>query len=187
MHIFYSIFKNVLIVLITIFIFGCSFLGTKTIYKTNNTFNINKIGYCNPVNINIIEDVCPTGLSIFNSSFKNEFSKYNIESTYINIDLSIENIDTNKIRGLCEFYNFDGFIIPIVGIIRARYSYYGIPVAQNIDTKVELYLFDNKGNLLLIVYHDTYKGNSYFFIPNTFQTIKDGVIGAIKRIVKEIN
>jgi hypothetical protein len=61
-----------------------------------------------------------------------------------------------------------------------------IPIAKNWDTEVEMKLFDNTGNLMLTVLHNTTKGNSYFTPSTADRTIHDGTEGAIKRLAKEL-
>ena len=94
--------------------------------------------------------------------------------------------DTNLIKSTCVLYGVDGIIIANLKFIHVTYSVYFVPIAQNFDTEVELKLFDKYGNLVIQTLHNTYKGNSYMMPPEAETTVRDGVRGALRRLVKEL-
>lgn len=96
--------------------------------------------------------------------------------------LSIE-----QIIEICKVFDLDGIIVTKLKFINVTYSVYFIPIAQNYDTEVEMKLYNNKGELQIATLHNTYKGNSYMFVPSVEKTIHDGTMGAFKRIIKEMN
>lgn len=59
-------------------------------------------------------------------------------------------------------------------------------MAENYDTEAELKLFSKNGDLLSHTLHNTYKGNSYMMSPSADITVRDGTIGAINRMAKDM-
>lgn len=64
-------------------------------------------------------------------------------------------------------------------------STFFIPVVSNIDTEVEMRLYDKNGNISYATKHNTLSGNSYMFNPKTKVTVHDGVAGAFRKMAKE--
>ena len=174
--------------LVSILLSSCATFGTKTLYKTTDSFSLQKIGFCNLDNDSIVNKIYPNTSKIFAKTVINSFNEYGFDNLIqLQSKISYENPDLSKISELCKENNLDGFLISRLRFIHVTYSVYFIPVGQNYDTEVEMKLFDNNGKLLLTTKHNTYKGNSYMMPPSPDRTITDGTNGTIKRIVKEMN
>ena len=61
-----------------------------------------------------------------------------------------------------------------------------IPLGKSEDAYVEMKLFDKNGVLIVHTKHNTSAGNSYMMPPKAERTIKDGTVGALRQIIKEI-
>jgi hypothetical protein len=170
-----------------IFLEGCATLGTKTLYKSEARSEIKNIGFSNLDGNAIVSKIFPQTDSIFKKTFIETFKTYNLTDIIpLNIEFPIAKPNTSEIAQICKENNFDGFVISHLKFIHITYSAYFIPIAKTWDTEVEMKLFDNTGNLMLTVLHNTTKGNSYFMPPTADKTIRDGTQGAIRRIAKEL-
>lgn len=171
----------------TILFSSCAAIGTKTLYRTNETFNIEKIGFNNLYGDNLVNEIFPQTEDIFASSVLLTLREYGfIDPQKTEIDISFDHPDQDQIEELCNKHNLDGLLISKLEFIHVTYSFYSAPVAQNYDTEVQMKLFDKNGKLLITTRHNTLKGNSYMMPPSADRTIRDGAKGALKRITKEM-
>jgi hypothetical protein len=172
---------------IVILLGSCATLGTKTLYKSDTKSVIKKIGFSKLDGNAIVSKIFPQTDSIFKKTFIETFRSYNLTGVIpLNNEFSIVKPDTSAIAQICKENNFDGVVVSHLKFIHVTYSTYFIPIAKNWDTEVEMKVFDNTGNLMLTVLHNTTKGNSYFMPPTADRTIHDGTQGAIKRLAKEL-
>lgn len=87
---------------------------------------------------------------------------------------------------LCQEYGLDGYLCTQIKYKFADNYYMYIPLGSSEDAYVEIKLFDKNGLLLLHTKHNTSAGNSYMMPPKAEQTVRDGTVGALKQISKEI-
>ncbi len=188
-------FLKLIIVIVGLLIFitilsGCSALGTKTIYKTNNlnSYNLQKIGYSQLASEERLNKIRPFTSKIYQVAFENYFSNktLKIEKHDLSKFELIENIDTTEIIKICSDYDLDGYICTQIKYKFVDNYYNYIPIGKSEDAYVEMKLFDNHGKLILYTKHNTSAGNSYLMPPKAEQTIRDGTVGALKQIIKEI-
>ena len=181
--------KQILAITIAVFLLeSCATLGTKTLYKSGTKTEFRKIGFSNLDGNAIVSKIFPQTDSIFKRTFIETFNGYNLTNIIaLNNEFSISKPDISEISQICKENDLDGFIVSHLKFIHITYSAYFIPYAKTWDTEVEMKLFDNTGNLVLTVLHNTTKGNSYFMPPTADKTIRDGTQGAIKRIAKELH
>lgn len=178
---------KILFILILALLASCS-LGTKTIYKREGTFSIQKIGFSNPEKDTAVAQLFPQTDSVFQISFTETFSKKtNAKAFFITNVYNYEKPDYKSIKELCILNEWDAFVVSRIKFIHVTYTFSLIPVAKSWDTEVEMKVIDKDGKVILIVSHNTLKGNSYAFPPKADKTIFDGTEGALKRILKEIN
>lgn len=162
---------------------GCAATGTKTLFKTDNKPYIRNIGYCDLYDKVMLSSIFPRTNDVFNIAINECILNHGFSSP-----LRIESVipeDKNSISGLCENNSIDALLFTNLKFISATYSMYFIPVAKNLDTEVEMRLYDRQGNLLYSTKHNTFKGNSYMSSPSAERTVYDGVKGAWKRIARE--
>jgi hypothetical protein len=166
---------------------GCVAVGTKTLYKVSEPQAIRSLGFSKLQEGEIIKQVCSEAEEIFQQTVPRSFNDYGISNvTYINEEINYESPDTERIKEICSQRELEAILITKLKFIHVTYSFYMIPIAQNYDTEVETKLIDKHGNLIYNIRHNTYKGNSYMMPPSAERTVKDGVIGTINRIVKEM-
>ena len=189
------LFKNrklspFLIVVATLFLSGCAALGTKTIYKENklNVYNFNNLGYSQVANEDIINKIRPNTSKIYESAIKEYFLNKPIKIKKCDLEKfnSIDDIDTTEIIKLCTENNLDGYICTQIKYKFSNNYYMYIPLGKSEDAYVSMKLFNKNGHLVLYTIHNTSTGNSYMMPPKAEKTIRDGTIGALKQIFKEI-
>ena len=175
-----------LILFAIVFVFyGCAVLGTKTIYRTDNVQNINKIGYCELYDNEILTSIFSQTNNVFHSAITEIITKYGLPAP-TKIGFIIRE-DKKSISDFCEQNNIDALLYTNLRFIRSSYSVYFIPVTSNLDTEVKMRLYSRQGDLLFSTTHNTYAGNSYMMPPSPYTTVHDGVKGAFKRIAKEMH
>jgi hypothetical protein len=182
-----NIKKGIYFIVISLILSSCAAVGTRTLYKTNEGFQIEKIGFNKLDKDTILSKIFPQTDKIFTLTVFETFNEYGISSSKdFKTDLSFDNPDLTKISEICKEYDLDGLIITKLKFIHVTYTMYFVPIAQNYDTEVEMKLFDQNGKLLIGTKHNTLNGNSYMMPPTADKTIHDGTKGALKRIVKEM-
>jgi hypothetical protein len=178
------------ILIFALILTGCAAIGTKTIYKTTNlnNYDFNNIGYSQPASDNVLNKIRPNTSKIFYSAFIEFFTAktLKIEKYELTDFKTITEIDTSKIRKICTENDLDGYICTQIKYKFVNNYYMYIPIGKSEDAYVEMKLYDKKGILIIHTKHNTYAGNSYMMPPKAEQTIRDGTIGALKRILKEV-
>ena len=175
-----------LLIIIAISLHSCSiFVGTKTLYRANNSEKINLWGYTYLDNDSIISIIYPQADSVFTSTIVETFSKYSLEiPTKIYGNISFDQPDTVKIISICKENNLDGLLLSKLGFINTTYYVYFIPAMSNVDAEVEMKLFTKDGKVVAVTRHNTYKGSDYWVAPTTAKTIHDATQRALKKIIK---
>jgi hypothetical protein len=113
---------KILYILIMALLASCS-LGTKTIYKREGTFSIQKIGYANPEQDSVIAQLFPQIDSVFQKSFTETFSKKtNAKAFFITNDYNYENPDYKIIKELCFRNEWDAFVVSRIKFIHVTYT-----------------------------------------------------------------
>lgn len=163
---------------------SCAAIGTKTIYRTNAVPNINSIGYCELSDDEFLTSIYPQTNDVFNTAIEKIVENYGLP-TPKRIEFIDKNI-TTLISELCEANNIDALLITHLRFVNTTYTMSFVPVADNLDTEVQMMLYDKQGDLLFSTKHNTFSGNSYMKLPPTHRTITDGIKGAFKRIAKEM-
>jgi len=178
-----------LIILIYMFS-GCAAIGTKTIYKSNKLipYNLSNLGYSQLASEEILNRIRPGTSKIYQASFEGFFSdketkivKHNLTKFELN-----DEIETDEIRRICFDNNLDGYICTQIMYKFVDNYYMSISFGKSEDAYVEMKLYNSMGELVIHTKHNTLAGNSYMMPPKAEQTIKDGTVGALKQIRKEI-
>jgi len=183
--------KNMLkTTILMIVLSGCSALGTKTISKSENlkSFDLRRLGYSQVASEIILNKMRPKTSTIFESAMEDYFfdKAVNIQKYELMKFEYIEDIDSSEVIQICNINNLDGYLCTQV-VYKSIDNYDTIlPLATSEDAYVEIKLFDNQGKLLIHTKHNTFAGNSYLGIPRAEKTVRNGTIGALKRIMKEI-
>lgn len=179
---------SIKLTVLLIFLYSCSTLGTKTLYKTKDEFRISKIGFCRLDGENHAGRMFYKMDEIFDSTVIHTFIESGLEiPVQIQTDISYESPELPEIIELCYRNDLDGFLLARLLFTNRVYTVNMVPVGQNIDTEVELKLYDKNGKLLIVTSHNTFQGNSYMMPPPPSRTIHDGAKGAVKRLIKEMN
>lgn len=108
--------------------------------------------------------------------------KYNLSKFEL-----FDEIDTTEISKICKENSLDGYLCTQIKYKFGDYYYSFAFLGQSEDTYIEIKLYDSTGKLILHTKHNTAMGNSYMMPPKAEQTIKDGVFGNLKQILKELN
>ncbi len=170
-------------------LYSCASFGGKTIYRqTNYTNKIKSIGYTNLENDTLLTKIFENTNKIYKETVKTFLIPYQIKTVEFEKNaLNFSNPDTNTIIKICNNYDIDALILTKLSFINVTYSIYLIPYAKNLDTEVEMKIYDKSGKLISHTLHNTLHGNSYMFPPPTERTIKDGTEGNLKRIAKSLH
>jgi len=186
-------FSKSRIIGLTVFILilsGCAALGTKTVYKSNNlnSYSFNKIGYSQPASEEILNKIRPNTSKLYQVAFEDFFldKPIKIEKHDLNKLEAIDKADTTEIKKICYENDLDGYICTQIKYKFVNNSYMYIPLGKSEDTYVEMKLYDKNGVPIIHTMHNTSAGNSYMMPPKAEQTIKDGTVGALRQIIKEI-
>jgi len=183
--------KIVSLLLSSIIIVGCTAFGSKTIMKSANLNYqpINNLGISQIASEEILNQII-SNTSIHYKNSVDEFFYYrNIKISHCRLPdyYYFESIDPSEITKLCTELNLDGFICTTLKYKFTKHTINFIPYGKSEDVIVEMKLFSRNGVELLHVSHDSQKGNVYMLPPKASKTIRDGTMGALKRIMKEIN
>lgn len=165
---------------------GCAATGTKTLYRAAGFEPLRKLGFARLNPGEAVRTHFPQADSIFVAAMKATFGHYAADHVKP-IDFPVSpGADGLLLRDLCDRDSLDGVIVASMKFINVTYGVYGIPIAQNWDTEVDMGLYNRKGDLLLAVRHNTFRGNSYLMPPPANRTIYDGTAGAVRRIAREL-
>ncbi len=178
------------ILLFTLVLSGCSVVGTRTLYKTDNLnkYDFKKIGYSQPASDSLLNIIRPSTSKIFNLAFNDFFTNKALDIVKCRLkDFElIDKIDTAEIIRICSEKNLDAYICTQIKYKFVSNYYMYIPLGKSEDVYVEMKLYDKNGTLIIHTKHNTYMGNSYMMPPKAEKTIRDGTFGTLKRIFKEI-
>jgi len=186
---------NITKVIVGILIFstifsGCAAIGTTTIYKTNtlNSYNFKKLGYSQLAREERLNKIRPFTSRIYQVAIEDYCSNQalKIEKHDLPNFEKIENVDTTEIIKICIDNDLDGYICTQIKYKFVDNYYDFIPLGKSEDTFVEMKLYDNHGKLIIYTKHNTSAGNSYMMPPKAEKTVRDGTVGALKQIMKEI-
>jgi len=169
---------------------GCAGLGTRTVYKSPNlnSYSFKKIGYSQPAREDVLDKIRPNTSKLYEAAFEEFFTnkRIKIEKYSLTRFESISEPDTNEIKSICQEKDLEGYICTEINYKFVDNYYMFIPLGKSEDAFVEMKLFDKNGVLIINTMHNTSAGNSYMMPPKAEQTIEDGTVGALKRIIKEI-
>lgn len=183
-------FLLILEVCAIVFFPGCTSLqGAFTYYAVDNVPRLNKIGFCQPENIERLSELYKETSTHYTNGIKEAGSLYGFSDL---VDLGWQEIEFDKpdstaIYNLCHSKQLDGILIGKMRFIQVTETMMAIPVNQRTDTEVVLKLFDSEGQLLCFVSHNTYKSNSYHINPGADRTTYDGAWQALDRLFKALD
>jgi hypothetical protein len=186
------IFRKIFIFFLAGYILSaCAALGSKTLMKSGDLSHqsLNKIGISQIANEEYMDKIIPKTSLYYKNSVDEFFYYQNFKISHYRLTeyYSLEHIDSSEIIKLCKEFNLDGFICTKIKYkFTDNYINY-IPIGISEDVIVEMKVFSKNGNELLHVSHDSKKGNVYMMPPRATKTVRDGTIGALKRITKVIN
>lgn len=175
-----------LIVLLT----QCAAFGSKTLYKTDRpiTFEPSRIGVSQLLREDILNQLVGSTGTYYEwavGGFLKQKHIARIEVTIPQFNDFME-VDKDVIIELCERDSLDGILIGRLRYIFVDYYTLFIPMGQSQDTEVELQYYDSKGELVIHTRHNTQNGNTYGNMPSPDLTVRDGAIGALKKMFKEM-
>ena len=176
----------ILFVILAILLPSCSiFVGTQALYQTSNVEEISKWGYVNLENGNTLSEIYPRTQTVFTSTILETFAKHSLEAPReVFANLSFENPNLVQVISICKENNLDGLLLSKLKFLNVTYYIGFIPAMQNIDTEVEMKLFNKDGKIIAITRHNTLNGSDYMMPPTAERTIHDATERALKKIIK---
>lgn len=178
--------KNILKVAVVMLLISCAAFGSKILYKSGLSMNFENIGILELYYSEQLNSIYKNTDSLFYTAVNEEYiSNINSPLTVISERINSDSPKKDDIINICQKYQLNGILIPKLKFIGVTQTMYFIPIGKYKDTEVELKLFNNTGDLVIVSRHNTTKGNSYMSNPSTDKTIRDGAKGAIKKILKE--
>lgn len=190
---FYKIFesnkmKNYMIVIMLVFSFiGCSSIGTKTLYRASkNNIVIKNVGVINIVADSINIKICPTIKSVSELAIKESFLERK-EFEFILLEESKDfqrlKLDKNNLSDISNLKNLDAILIVDSRFIDVDYTVYFIPVASEYHSESLVTLFNNEGDKLISISHNTMRGDNYIERPSAEVTVKDAIQIALNKLL----
>jgi hypothetical protein len=187
--------KNLITLIILALIFvGCSSIGTKTLFRAQkNNILIKKIGVINLVPDSINTKICPTINAMSESAIKESFlySK-EFEFSFLDSSKGFYNISLNKnsLTELSNKNNLDAILLVGLKFINVNYTVAFIPVTSEFHSESIVSLYNNLGDKLITISHNTSRGDNYIERPTPEITVNDAIQIATKKlldITKKLN
>ncbi len=179
-----KIIRFVITSFIALLVVGCA--GTKTIYKSDISSPISKIGITllnkqHPV----INQIFPELDSLFNSETLKTLTQSGYSVICTPDKLEFDNPDKDKVQAICKSNNIDGLVIPKITFIHVKNYVYFIPTSEYYDNTLELKLIDKDGNERLIVNHNT-AFDVYKSVPENEVIITNSTFKATEQLINEL-
>lgn len=162
---------------------GCFTSGTKTIFKAENGFSVNNLGYIQLTNDSALSKVYPKTNDIYKDEVANTFKQNGLSNLqYTEAIIDYENPDIETIKGICLKNNMDALLISQLIFIRH------ISVGKTIvGAEVNSKLYDRNGKLLVNASHNTLNDNTYRMpITKIDDAVRTGTNKAITRVSQEM-
>lgn len=170
-------------------LWGCAAIGTKTIYQTQQPpARILRMGYCDPPSLALLRTVYPQADSVLQEALAGSIARYGFQPVYMDRELPLTYIqaDTTAIAIFCRLGDLDALLLPEFSFLNVTYTYAGIPIARNYDTRAEFKLYDRQGRMLAWISFDTFRGKSYLMPPSAERTLHDAALETFKQIAKNM-
>lgn len=178
------------LVLILLTLSGCTTFGTRTITKPiyGQSFEFASLGYSQLANESLLNKIKPQTSQLYVNAMEGFYANKNTKIQNHNLEKFdlISDIDPSEIKRICQEFKLDGFLCTQIKYKFFDNYYMVIPLGRSEDVYSEIKLFDKNGNVIVHTKHNTASGNSYMMPPKAEKTIKDGVVGALKQIEKEL-
>lgn len=181
--------KNFIIVIMLVFSFiGCSSIGTKTLYRASkNNIVIKNVGVINIVADSTNIKICPTIKSVSELAIKESFLERK-EFEFILLEESKDfqrlKLDKNSLSDISNKKNLDAILIVDSRFIDVDYTvYFIIPVTSEYHSESLVTLFNNEGDKLISISHNTMRGDNYIERPSVEVTVKDAIQIALKKLL----
>jgi hypothetical protein len=174
------------VVIASLFI-GCSSIGTKTLYRaTKNNIVIKNIGVINLVTDSTNIKICPTIKSVSESAIKESFLEntgFQFTSLEESKDFQRSKLDKNSLSDISNKKHFDAILIVDSRFMNVDYTVAFIPVASEYHSESLITLFNNEGDKLISISHNTMRGDNYIERPSAEVTVNDAIQIALKKLL----
>lgn len=184
------LFKIIIYFGLIILLTQCAAFGSKTLYKTDRpvTFEPSRIGVTQLLREDILNQIVASTSTYYSDAVDGFLKGKHIEHLEVNIPPFNDFSEVNKevIIDLCERYSLDGILVGRLKYLLVDYYTLFIPMGQSQDTEVEMQYYDSEGKLVIYTRHNTQNGNAYGNMPTPELTVRDGAIGALKKMFKEM-
>jgi hypothetical protein len=197
---FYKTFESkkmkyfITLVISVLFLVGCSSIGTKTLYRaTKNNIVVKNIGVINLVADSINIKICPTIKSVSESAIKESFlekKEFQFSLLEESKDFQRLNLNKNSLSDISSKNNFDAILIVDSRFLDVDYTVAFISVASEYHSESLVTLFNNEGDKLVSISHNTMRGDNYIARPSADVTVNDAIQIALKKLLdntKSIN
>jgi len=180
--------KNFIIVIMLVFSFiGCSSIGTKTLYRASkNNIVIKNVGVINIVADSTNVKICPTIKSVSELAIKESFLERK-EFEFILLEESKDfqrlKLDKNNLSDISNKKDLDAILIVDSRFIDVDYTVYFIPVTSEYHSESLVTLFNNEGDKLISISHNTMRGDNYIERPSVEVTVTDAIQIALKKLL----
>jgi len=168
----------------------CAAFGSKTLYKTDQPilFEPSRIGITQLAREDILNQIVDSTGSYYAQGTHNFLKQRQIERVEVTIPTFSDFHEVSKagIIKLCEQDSLDGILVGKLKYLFVDYYAFFIPMGRSKDTEVELQYYDAWGDLIIHTKHNTQNGNTYGNMPTPDLTVRDGSIGALKKMFKEM-
>ena len=169
--------------LLSIILYSCSTLGTKTLYKSNSYRSIKdqKLGFLELRCDSVLLTIYSNTNNVFQHTVDSTLHLYdNFQITYLPRQFCFKPPTIEEIKEICQLNNIDMVFYTTLKFTRVQpYGY--------LDSSILMELYEKDGNLIMKTMHNTGLGNSYWKFPRPDMTIKDATFGALNRILAELN
>ena len=173
-------------VIVSLFI-GCSSIGTKTLYRaTKNNIVIKNIGVINLVTDSTNIKICPTIKFVSESAIKESFlenTDFQFTSLEESKDFQRSKLDKNSLSDISNKKHFDAILIVDSRFMNVDYTIAFIPVASEYHSESLITLFNNEGDKLISISHNTMRGDNYIERPSAEVTVNDAIQIALKKLL----
>ena len=175
-------------IMLLLFFIGCSSIGTKTLYRASkNNIVIKNIGVINLVADSTNIKICPTIKLVSDSAITASFLKhkeFGFSFMEDSKDFQSHNLNKNSLSDIANKNKYDAILIVDSRFIDVNYTIAFIPIDNQYYSESFITLFNNEGDKLISISHNTRRGDIHIASPSTEGTVSDAIIIALDKLLE---